>query len=484
MRNTNSVRLLLLAHLILGSLTILSFNGTGDSGDSIYHFLYAKYAFSQPELFFDHWAKPLYVLLFSPFAQFGFVGVKILNLIFVNLTLFFTYKLSKQWFGKMTFLPVVLLLFCPLYFVLTFSGLTEPLFAFLLILSIYLHQKNYLKPALIILSFLPFVRSEGLLFILFFIVWEICKKNWISIFYLSVGTVFYSLAGYFVYQDFLWVFNKIPYATSSSIYGSGPFFHFFEQLLYVVGIPFFILIWIGLITISYSFFTKKIALSTYYFLVLSAGMFIIAHSLFWFLGIFNSMGLNRVLICIVPLLAIIASEGLNQVYQAIKRVNILFSKIILVIIILTIVLFPFSRNKAAINFEYELSLNTDQILAQKVSDYIDNNEIEFSKIYAAHPYIFMELNVNCFDRTQFEFISPSSPKTIKEGELIIWENWFSVIEQNTQKTELDHASNLELLFEISQKNRKGRIIQYAIYGKKQKENFIKSKTSVNSQISD
>jgi len=466
LKELNIVGFLLLIHLLLGLLTILYFDGTGDAGDSIYHFLYAKYAFSQPELFFDHWAKPIYVLIFSPFSQFDFIGVKILNLIIVNLTFYFTYKLSRKWFSGNAYPPILLMIFCPLYYVLTFSGLTEPLFALLLISALLSYENKHIKTSLIIISLLPFVRSEGLLFILFFAIWLLIEKQWKSIYLLLVGTVFYSIAGFFVYQDLLWVFTKIPYATVDSIYGSGPFFHFFEQLLYVVGIPFYILIWLGLIRLSYQLITKKITLKIYYFLVLGAGMFIVAHSLFWFLGIFNSMGLNRVLICIIPLLAIIASEGLKALIETIKRKQLLLSKVTYGLILISIVLFPFSGNKAAINFEQELTLNTDQLLAKKVAQYIDSKNISYKKIYAAHPYVCKILDVNCFNPNQFEFISIYTAEKLTDQDLIIWENWFSIIEQNVEKIEFDNKENLEMIFEISETNKKGRLVHYAVYRKK------------------
>lgn len=78
----------ILVYTIIAAFTLYYFNGTGDSGDSIHHYLFAKYAPIHPSLFFNHWAKPLYVLIFSPFAQFGFIGVKILNT-FISLTIIF-----------------------------------------------------------------------------------------------------------------------------------------------------------------------------------------------------------------------------------------------------------------------------------------------------------------------------------------------------------------------------------------------------------
>jgi hypothetical protein len=453
-------------HLAIGLFSILYFDGTGDAGDSIYHYLYAKYAFTDPSLFFNHWAKPLYVLIFSPFAQFGFIGVKILNLIIVNLSLLFTYKLSRQWFNKQNYLALILLIFCPLYYVFTFSGLTEPLFALLLLIGTYLFTQKRIRTSLIIISFLPFVRSEGLLFLIFFGLWLVIDKKWKVIPYLISGTVIYSIVGYFiVYNDLLWVFSEIPYATTNSIYGSGELFHFFEQLLYVVGIPFYIFIWIGVILLTREFILKKESFESYYFLVLGAGMFILAHSTFWFLGIFNSMGLNRVLICVVPFLSIIAGQGVNTIYHWIKKKNVFVGRAFLTMSILAITLFPFSGNKAAVNFKEEMSLNTDQVLARNVGHFLEENEIDFNKLYAAHPYLFEVLNINCFDEEVFEFIGPQSGQKIKDNEIIVWENWFSIVEQNTPKAIFDNNDQLELIYEDSTINQKGRLVHYAVYKK-------------------
>ena len=87
----NIIYIVLFIYIVIAVLTIIFFNGTGDAGDSIYHYLFAKYAPIHPELFFYHWAKPVYVLLASPFAQFGFTGIKIFNALVSLTTIFLTY---------------------------------------------------------------------------------------------------------------------------------------------------------------------------------------------------------------------------------------------------------------------------------------------------------------------------------------------------------------------------------------------------------
>jgi len=207
-----SIYLVLFIYAILAALTITYCNGTGDSGDSILHYLYAKYAPVQPELYFNHWAKPLYVLLASPFAQFGFVGVKIFNVLVTLLTIFFTLKITQKLEIKNAILVSIIFICSPLYFILTFSGLTEPLFALFISISTYTALNNKFILTCIIISFLPFVRSEGLIILSVFAFYFLVKKEWKMLPLLLFGHIAYSIAGYFIYHDLFWVFTKIPYA--------------------------------------------------------------------------------------------------------------------------------------------------------------------------------------------------------------------------------------------------------------------------------
>ena len=192
------------------------YEGTGDSGDSISHFLYAQYAFKHPENFFNHWAKPLFVLFSAPFAQFGFIGIKVFNSLNASLTLYFTYKIAKKFQIPNAWLVILILATCSMYFTLIFSGLTEHFSALLLVIAIYLYlNERYITPT-IILSFLPFVRSEGLLIIGITVLYLIFKKKYRYILLLPVGHIVYSIAGYGIHRDFLWVFNKISYIIDSS----------------------------------------------------------------------------------------------------------------------------------------------------------------------------------------------------------------------------------------------------------------------------
>ena len=201
--NRYQTPVLLIIYAILAALVIIFFDGNGDSGDSTQHYLFAKFAPQHPAHFFEHWAKPIYVLLACPFAQFGFTGIKIFNALVTLGTLFFTIKTIEKLGIHNSIIGGILLICSPLCFVLTFSGLTEPLFGLLTILSIYLVLEDKLIIACIGASFLPFVRSEGLIILGVFGLFCLYKREWRCIPLLLLGHVVYSIAGFFFYKDFL-----------------------------------------------------------------------------------------------------------------------------------------------------------------------------------------------------------------------------------------------------------------------------------------
>ncbi|HEX2616254.1 MAG TPA: hypothetical protein VHL57_01865, partial [Flavobacteriales bacterium] len=163
LRSRALMPLLLLGYAIAAALTIVWCDGTGDAGDSISHYFFARYAPKHPTLFFDHWAKPLYVLLACPFAQFGFVGIKVFNAGLSGLSAWLAYRIAQRLGVQHAAVAALLVLCVPLFYVLTFSGLTEPLFAAVLGASVLLMLEDRARWALLVASFLPFVRSEGLL---------------------------------------------------------------------------------------------------------------------------------------------------------------------------------------------------------------------------------------------------------------------------------------------------------------------------------
>jgi hypothetical protein len=459
-----TIYIILPLYLIASVFTLFYFDGTGDSGDSIQHYLFAKYAPVHPELYFDHWAKPLFVLLASPFASFGFEGVKLFNVLIALLTIFITFKIAQLMDIGNAILIIVFIFFSPLYFILTFSGLTEPLFALFISLGLYAILRQQYSVAGIIVSFLPFIRSEGLIFLGVFGLYFLLSRKWKLIPLLLFGHIVYSIAGYFIHHDLLWVFTKVPYAYLSSTYGSGTLFHFVDRLVYVIGVPIYILFWFGLAAIIFKSFKKRIALELQLLVFFGFFAFFIAHTLFWYLGIFNSMGLKRVFVGVMPLMAIISLMGFNFITEDLFQKLRIPKYIIQALFMSYILVFPFTNNPAAINWDRDMNLTEDQKCAIQVSDFITANKESDKRFVFAHPYLSEVLNVDYFDSKSHLELNKSFVDQIKDNDIIIWENWFALVERGITKDYLDNDPNLVNIFNL-RANDKGREILYSVYRK-------------------
>ncbi len=454
----NLLSILLFCYVLIAIFIIYYFDGTGDAGDSILHYLYAKYAFQHPELFFNHWAKPFFVLLASPFAQLGMLGMKIFNVLAMLLTLLFTFKTAKELRLKKAYLSVVVIVFSPLLLILTFSGLTEPLFASIIAISLFGFLKKKYLTASLLLSFLPFVRSVGLIIIAVFGLYLLLKKKWKYLPLLLFGHVFYSVVGYWVYNDLFWVFTKIPYSKLSSIYGSGNLFHFIEQLLYVVGVPIYVLFWIGFIVIIWNIIKKKINLDIQVLIFLGFLTFFSAHTLFWYFGIFNSMGLKRVLVGVIPFVSIISLIGFNfisEYLEGYKKVKYFFQ----VSLISYVLVFPFTDNPSAIDWNHNLNLSIEQKKAKKIATII-NNSIQHKRLIYSHPYLSEAFNIDHFDKTKHINLNQNYNSEIQKEDLIIWDYWFSVVEEGVSKEVLDFNPKLTAILTVKDEEQN---ILYSIY---------------------
>lgn len=447
--NLYLIYIVITIYVIIAGLTILFFDGTCDAGDSIHHYQFARHAPLHPALFFDHWAKPLFVLLACPFAQFGFVGIKVFNAMVVATTLFFTFKSAEKLGVQNPILCSIILIFSPLYYSYTFSGLTEPLFALFLIFGVYMVLINKGLLASVIISFLPFIRSEGLFFIVVFGLYFLLKKRWKYLPFLLLGHIVYSVAGYFVYYDFLWVFNKIPYARLSSTYGHGQWFHFIDQFIYVTGVPIYILFWLGVLSFIWKRYTTQVKYEMYILVLGGFFAFFIAHSLFWYWGIFNSMGLKRVLISVMPLAVIIALQGFNILTEEVFKHKKYIKQGLQTAILLYIFIFPFTSNHAAIKANRDLKLSVDQQTAQKTAQFILNNMATLPRVVCGSPYLSYVLNIDPFDPGKRINFSPDLMSVTQPGDLIIWENWFSVLEYGIDQNYFDQHPEFKLLHQES-----------------------------------
>jgi hypothetical protein len=426
--------LLAVLFLVAGLVLCFTAAGTGDDGDSIMHYQFAKWAPFHHELFFDHWAKPLYVLIASPFAQFGIPGIKIFNLLLSTFTLFITFSIAGISSIRRKALVVLFMIMSPGLIIHALSGLTEPLFAFVLSLSVLLYLRSKYVFSILLISFLPFVRSEGLIICGVFALLLLFEGKWKLLPLLIAGHLVYGLAGSRIYGSVLWVFTRIPYARLSSIYGHGYWHDFFVRLPLIIGGPMCLLLLFGLIIASLTFYNLRsnVKLRRKLFLVYGSFLsYFVSHVIFWKFGIFNSYGLMRVLIGVLPMMAIIELDGFNALVAIIPSAKARLTMSIAVL--LCIIIFPFTSCDSAWHYDRDFGLSTFQKVDAQLTDYIKTNYPDYrnAQYYFDANYFSILLNIDYFDKNTSRHISEATEHPPHRKAFILWDDYYSRVENET-----------------------------------------------------
>jgi len=188
-----------------------------------------------------------------------------------------------------------------------------------------------------------------------------------------------------------------------------------------------------------------------------------AHAIFWWQGIFNSMGLPRVLIAIVPIIAIISLVGLQTITDRIK--NSVIKKLIISGFTLLICFYPFYDRPQGVVFDEKLFvLEENSLITEEVIPYIKKEFPDYTnaKLYFSHPYLSLALNVDYFDPKYYRKMQYLQTDIISKETIIIWDDWFSVTEGGISLEFLTSDNRIELM-QTFQRQEKDRMIKYAVF---------------------
>jgi len=433
--------------IVFIAITVIAFlsDGAIGGGDHYVHYRMARYSWQHPEYFLDLWGKPVFTILASPFAQLGMFGVKCFNILCGLLSAIITYKISKKFELKNSLLAALFLLFMPTYFFLMMSSMTEVLFSLLLVTSIYLVLEQKFLLCALLVSLLPFSRQEGYAFLILFAVYFVYKKQWKIIPLLFSGIVLFSIIGFFVFNDVLWLMNNHPYPIKAGVYGYGTPWHFVAHSEDILGVPLIFLFCVGVIVIIRER-RKKVCkigdLEKHYFIYLFFVFFLAVHSFLWWRGLSGSLGLIRVMACVLPMAAIISLEGLNGLLDFIK-VKPIISKLITYSFCIYILLYSFLAKPVPVPFSgYEKASKELAIFIKQnnLSErFICSTEVWLWYFLDKDPYNTSVIKEGVFDRN-----NPSSQLNL--GSLIVYDNQFGPNHVDFEK--LTSNSNLKLLYHL------------------------------------
>ncbi|MFD2721929.1 hypothetical protein ACFST9_24645 [Hymenobacter monticola] len=405
--------------------------GTYDSGDSVKHYLFAHYAFQYPLNYFDSWAKPLFTLLASGPAQAGFIGMKLFQCTVVAASAWCSYVIARTLRLPM---PELAILFCYTatdYFLIQFSGLTEPLFGLVLVGSVALAMTGRPGWSAALISFLPFVRSEGFILIGIWVVYLAWERQWRYLPLVVLGYMLFSIVGGIVLGEFGWVFGHNPYATIS-VYGHGAWPHFVASLPGLLGWVLSALVAVGGICMLRDCFRparrqEPLFVAELLLVYGSVTVFIAAHTIFWAKGLFNSFGLTRVLDVTTPLFALVALRGLAELALlgrtplARRRIQIGFA--------VAAVLFLFTGARNAFRWKRDFTPPPDQIVVNEAAEWLrQTDDLATRPMAYEYPYVAVATGNNPFSPQEHPGLGLNQNGQLEQlpvGALLIWDDWFA-----------------------------------------------------------
>jgi hypothetical protein len=447
--------------LTLAILLVLALasNGVFDPGDGINHYLIARYSWKHPALFLDHWGKPMYTLLASTFAQCGYQGVVFFNILLHVSTGWLTWKIAEKL--KIPFAPLAapLAIFAPMALPVAMSGLTETLFAFVLLTGIYLVISGRYGMAAILISFLPFVRTEGFFLAPFFGLFFLLRGERIAVLLLATGTVLYSIIGGLYYHNLLWIIDLNPYQGAKDIYGSGSFWHFISLNEFIWGWGMTGLLVMSLIVYVFPKQMKTNAERLELILILGIFIFfLLMHSVFWWKGWFGSLGLHRVMACTMPLAAIMSLRGFQLLTRFVSHKKAQHA--ILVILIGVQVFLVFRQHPLP------MSSSIQEQIIQETSAWLKQEKLEKKKIFSAHPALAFESEKDIYDLNQWQTFYCTCPEVkFNSGELIVWDTHFAKFDANFALELLQQDPRFEELTHFGQMpaNKKERPNKFGVW---------------------
>ncbi len=434
------VFLLIICAVVLITWSLKS-TGSHAGADDLFHTEIAKYSWKYPHLLFDHWGKPFFTLIASPFAQFGNIGTKMMNVLFALMTAFLAYLTSRKLNYKAPWMVILFVIFAPIYTVLALSGNIEIMAGLITISSVYFYSRDKFITGNIILSFGFFVRNELFIFIPFFLIYSILQKKYREIPFLLTGFVLYSIAGYFYYHDIFWVITQIPYGDTKGLIETGSLLHYVNHSKLLFGIPETILLVIGLVFTLYWLFRNGIHIEKsnafeVFIILLPLMAYFGGHSYLHWKGTGGSGGSMRVMASIAPLAALVAIRGITPILELIKKkIALLYCPLILLILLIVII----TPRKV---HEIPVPDMEDMVLLRQTAEWYKNSEYYGNYLIWGDPRITSLLGIDPFNDKEigrwYLHDSIELERFIPDNAILIWDAHFST---NFGHTKLERVMN-------------------------------------------
>jgi hypothetical protein len=287
----------------------------GDQQDAGYHYLFARWAWEEPSYLVNVWARPLFTLIYSIPAQFSYRAAKLTTVAICVATAWQTWRLALDLRLERPELAIPLLCLQPAFFLIFPVTLTEPLFAFIFVTALRLHQASRIYRGMLVASLLILVRPEGFFLGVLWGIWVLFDRregrDWwqrlVGTLLLASGALFWWGSAWLITGDPLWIMHNWPHdwGMASAANGRGPLWWYVALLPLIVGplaLPPFLA---GM---------RRMLLRRHFLTGISAFIFIfVTHSVMYWQGWFGAAGFARYLVCVSPAIALITLAGWDEI---------------------------------------------------------------------------------------------------------------------------------------------------------------------------
>jgi hypothetical protein len=404
-------------------------NGLEGGMDSWMHFLNSKYAFKHPELFLDQWNKPVFTVITAPICQLGIQALEIFNIVCVALAGLLLSLTLRHLNYRNSWAVIPFLVFTPISFLNTVSGLTEPLAILMVALFVYLWFISKRIAATILAGFLPFIRTEGFVIggaVLFLI---LHSKDFKLILWLFVGSIMMNFLGFIITGHPFWIITDNPYinheVNGSFDPGSGSLFHFFHHARTMFGLPLLILAILSTLLPFWLKYKKHLIPSILSFALLGFWLYFWAHSLIYYFGILGSHGLTRPMALLAPFLALMAFVTFDYILSnAGHRIRIVSSALLVIWVTITAYFennFPMPYGIRSVAIQQDRS----QENFIKAGIWLQKNNLISRRIVHQSPFFNVYINKDPYDLNDGYWIwsIDKNADWTKDGTIIVWDGY-------------------------------------------------------------
>lgn len=433
--------------------------------DATTHFLIARYAPKQIENFVGVWGRPLCTCVYAITAHIGTVdegrfATRLLSLALAMGVAAATYAIGKRQGLKRPAIVVILLFAQPLFFLHSFSELTEIPFAVVLMLAFLAYQRREFLLMAAAVSILPLGRPEGLGFIMMAAVALVMHRRWYWLPILAVPFVAWNWAGWYLTtnhvgssfaQLFLnddwwrWVVRNNPYSYQS-MYGRG------HPLAYIARLPVLtsplVLPFMLAGTVMAVLYAKRLlepspvhndaerqAVRNEHHLercealiALIPWSILAVHSVLWWKGKMGSSGDLRYLLIVGPFFALLGARGWEWAWARFQwRLPHLFAGLAALI--------PAGTNFLHGQQVVPFPMYADGLVSREAAQWYQSDAAirkDFPKIMPTLPGVFYAMDVSATDITR---AVPSCKKFVKEpplGAVLVWDPIFGTANSSAE----------------------------------------------------